>query len=84
VHSLKGAKHVTDIRNYGLAAGITIDALPGEPAKRPYEIAMKCLEEGLLRALRRRHHPARAAVHHREVRDRQPDQRAGRRAGETA
>ncbi len=46
VHSLKGAKHVADIRNYGLAAGITIAALPGEPAKRPYEIAMRCLDKG--------------------------------------
>jgi len=46
VHSLMGVKHVTDIRNYGLAAGLTIDALPGEPARRPYEIAMKCLDKG--------------------------------------
>jgi beta-alanine--pyruvate transaminase len=46
VHSLKGSKHVVDIRNFGLAAGITIQALPGEPAKRPYEIAMKCWKKG--------------------------------------
>ena len=46
VHGLKGAKHVADIRNYGLAAGLTIAALPGEPARRPYEIAMKCWEKG--------------------------------------
>ena len=46
VHSLKGAKHVTDIRNCGLAAGFTIDAVPGEPAKRPFQIAEKCLEKG--------------------------------------
>ena len=46
VHSLKGSKHITDIRNCGLAAGFTIAAVPGEPAKRPYEIAMKCLEKG--------------------------------------
>ncbi len=46
VHSLKGAKHVADIRNYGLAAGFTIASLPGEPAKRPYEIAMKCWDKG--------------------------------------
>ena len=46
VHSLKGAKHVLDIRNYGLAAGFTIAPVPGEPAKRPYEIAMKCWEKG--------------------------------------
>ncbi|MEN5178333.1 aspartate aminotransferase family protein [Comamonas odontotermitis] len=46
VHSLKGAKHIVDIRNYGLAAGFTIAPVPGEPAKRPYEIAMKCWEKG--------------------------------------
>jgi beta-alanine--pyruvate transaminase len=47
VHGLKGTKHITDIRNFGLAAGLTIDAVPGEPAKRPFEIAMKCLEKGV-------------------------------------
>ena len=46
VHGLKGAKHITDIRNFGLAAGITIDALPGEPARRPYDIAMAMLAKG--------------------------------------
>ncbi len=46
VHSLKGGKNITDIRNIGLAAGFTFAAVPGEPLKRPYEIAMKCLEKG--------------------------------------
>ena len=46
VHGLQGVKHVTDIRNFGLAAGITITALPGEPARRPYEIAMAMLDKG--------------------------------------
>ncbi|SDD04003.1 aspartate aminotransferase family protein [Paracidovorax valerianellae] len=46
VHSLKGAQHVLDIRNYGLAAGFTIAPLPGEPARRPYEIAMNCWKKG--------------------------------------
>ena len=46
VHGLKIAKNVTDIRNYGLAAGLTIAALPGEPARRPYEIAMAMLKKG--------------------------------------
>ena len=46
VHSLRGAPHVNDIRNYGLAAGFTIAPFPGEPAKRPYEIAMKCWDKG--------------------------------------
>jgi len=46
VHGLRGAKHVTDIRNFGLAAGLTIAPLPGEPARRPYEIAMACWKKG--------------------------------------
>lgn len=46
VHSLKGAKHLNDIRNYGLAAGFTLDALPGEPAKRPWQVAMKMWDKG--------------------------------------
>ena len=46
VHSLKGSKHVVDIRNCGLAAGFSLAHVPGEPARRPYEVAMKCLEKG--------------------------------------
>ncbi|HKW82378.1 MAG TPA: aspartate aminotransferase family protein [Burkholderiaceae bacterium] len=46
VHGLKGARHVSDIRNIGLAAGITLAALPGEPARRPFEVAMACWKKG--------------------------------------
>jgi beta-alanine--pyruvate transaminase len=46
VHSLKGSKHITDIRNFGLAAGLSFEAFPGEPALRPYEIAMRCWKKG--------------------------------------
>ena len=46
VHSLSTARHVADIRNFGLAAGMTIAAAPGEPAKRPYEIAMAMFKKG--------------------------------------
>lgn len=46
VHSLKGLKYVADIRNCGLAAGFTIESLPGEPARRPYDIAMHCWDNG--------------------------------------
>ncbi|MNE87101.1 Omega-amino acid--pyruvate aminotransferase [compost metagenome] len=46
VHGLQGCRHVTDIRNFGLAAGITLAALPGEAARRPYEVAMRCWEKG--------------------------------------
>jgi beta-alanine--pyruvate transaminase len=47
VHSLKGAKHVTDIRNFGLAAGLTIAPAGNEAARRPFEVAMKCLTNGV-------------------------------------
>ena len=46
VHGLKGSPHLTDIRNIGLAAGFTIAAMPGEPMRRPFEIAMRCWEKG--------------------------------------
>mgnify|MGYP001594626379 CR=1 FL=1 len=46
VHGLRNAAHVLDIRNYGLAAGLTIASAPGEPAKRPYEIAMAMFQKG--------------------------------------
>ncbi len=46
VHQLKGRRHIVDIRNFGLAAGLTLEAAPGEPAKRPFEVAMSCLEKG--------------------------------------
>lgn len=46
LHTLKECKHVVDIRNYGLAGALTINALPGEPAKRPYQIAMKMWQKG--------------------------------------
>ena len=46
VHSLRSAPHVTDIRNIGLAAGITLASMPGEPARRPYEVAMRLWQKG--------------------------------------
>ncbi|MCL1962425.1 MAG: aspartate aminotransferase family protein [Desulfovibrionaceae bacterium] len=46
VHSLKGCKHVLDIRNYGLAAGLSIEPVAGDAARRPYEIAMACWNKG--------------------------------------
>lgn len=46
VHGLKGRPHVTDIRNFGLAAGLTLAAVPGEPARRPYEVAMAMWKKG--------------------------------------
>ena len=47
IHALKGRKHVTDIRNYGLAGALTLAALPGEPARRPFDVAMRCWQRGV-------------------------------------
>jgi len=47
LHSLKGSPHLVDIRNYGLAGALQIDPLPGEPLKRPHDIAWKCWEKGV-------------------------------------
>ena len=46
VHSLRDARGVLDIRNFGLAAGITLAPKNGEPARRPYEVAMACWKKG--------------------------------------
>ena len=46
VHGLRGSPHVTDIRNIGLAAGLTLAARPGEPLRRPFEVAMRAWQKG--------------------------------------
>ena len=46
LHSLKGTQHITDIRNYGFAGAMSVAAKDGQPALRPYEIAMKMWEKG--------------------------------------
>ncbi|QFT85808.1 Omega-amino acid--pyruvate aminotransferase [Halomonas sp. THAF12] len=46
LHGLKGTRYISDIRNYGLAGALQIEPYPGEPARRPYEIAMKCWDKG--------------------------------------
>ncbi|MGE0733955.1 MAG: aspartate aminotransferase family protein [Alphaproteobacteria bacterium] len=48
VHSLNGAAHVIDVRNLGLVAGIELQARPGKPGARAYEVFVKCFERGLL------------------------------------
>ena len=47
VHSLRSSSElITDIRNYGYAAGISIAAPDGEQARRPYEVAMDMWAKG--------------------------------------
>ncbi|PKF76491.1 aspartate aminotransferase family protein [Vibrio sp. vnigr-6D03] len=46
VHSLHSHDSVLDIRNFGLAAGLTFLAKEGQPLLRPYQIAMSCWQKG--------------------------------------
>ena len=46
VHSLKGHAMVSDIRNFGAAAALTLEAVPGEPLRRPFEVAMRMWDKG--------------------------------------
>ncbi len=46
IHMLRGMPHITDIRNCGAAAALTLEAYPGEPLKRPFEIAMRLWDKG--------------------------------------
>jgi len=48
VHSLKDQPHVIDIRNFGLVAGIELQPIAGEPAKRAFSIFLDCFEKGVL------------------------------------
>ena len=48
VHSLRGRRHVIDIRNMGIVAGIELEPRPGAPSKRATELFVKCFEAGLL------------------------------------
>ncbi|CAB3792547.1 Beta-alanine--pyruvate aminotransferase [Paraburkholderia caffeinitolerans] len=47
-HALRDAKHVKDIRNLGLVAGIELDSRDGAPGARAYEVFVKCFEAGVL------------------------------------
>ncbi len=48
VHGLKGTRHVIDLRNLGLIAGIELEPRPGKPGSRAYDAFVKCYERGVL------------------------------------
>ncbi|MEG4144875.1 aspartate aminotransferase family protein [Microcoleus sp. Pol12B5] len=48
VHSLKGVRHVIDVRNLGLVAGIELESIAGKPGKRAFDCFIQCYEKGLL------------------------------------
>jgi beta-alanine--pyruvate transaminase len=48
LHSLKGVKHVIDIRNVGLVGGIELASREGAVGARGFETYLKCFERGVL------------------------------------
>ena len=47
-HALKGTRHVIDIRNLGLVAGIELAPREGAPGARAAEVFAKCFDRGVL------------------------------------
>ena len=48
LHGLKGVRHLIDIRNFGLMAGIELAPAPGKPGARGFQVFLKCFERGVL------------------------------------
>jgi beta-alanine--pyruvate transaminase len=47
LHALKGHKHITDIRNFGMAGALQLAPRDGDPIIRPFEVGIRCWEKGL-------------------------------------
>jgi beta-alanine--pyruvate transaminase len=47
-HALNGTRHVIDVRNIGLVAGIELTPRPGAPGARAAEAFQRCFDTGLL------------------------------------
>jgi beta-alanine--pyruvate transaminase len=48
VHSLKGVRHVIDVRNLVLVAGIELESIAVKPGKRGFDCFIQCYKKGLL------------------------------------
>jgi beta-alanine--pyruvate transaminase len=48
LHSMKGTRHVIDIRNHGLVGAVELAPRPGAPGARAFEAYIKCYEKGVL------------------------------------
>jgi beta-alanine--pyruvate transaminase len=47
-HGLEAARHVVDVRNLGLVAGIELTPRPDAPGARAAEVFAKCFDQGLM------------------------------------
>ena len=48
LHSLRGTRHVIDIRNMGLIGALELEPIPGEPTRRAFAAFLKAYEKGIL------------------------------------
>ena len=48
VHSLKGKRHIIDVRSMGIVAGIELEPRPGAAGQRGMELFHHCFDNGLL------------------------------------
>lgn len=48
LHSLRDEPNVIDVRSIGLVGGVELKPLPGEPAKRAFNVFLDCWDKGLL------------------------------------
>ncbi len=48
LHSLKGTRHVIDIRNMGLIGAVELEPIAGAPTKRAFSAFLKAYEKGIL------------------------------------
>jgi beta-alanine--pyruvate transaminase len=48
VHSLRGTKHVIDVRNYGLIGAVELESRAGKPGTRGFDVFLKCFERGVM------------------------------------
>jgi beta-alanine--pyruvate transaminase len=48
LHSLRGTRHVIDIRNMGLIGAVELDPIAGAPTQRAFSAFLKAYEKGIL------------------------------------
>jgi beta-alanine--pyruvate transaminase len=48
IHTLRGERHVIDVRNLGLVGGVELAPREGAPGARGYETFVRCYQKGLL------------------------------------
>ena len=48
LHSLRGTRHVIDVRNLGLVGGIELEPRSAQPGARAFETFAQCFERGVL------------------------------------